>query len=559
MISREQILNKLPPFYNRRDILVNDQDVSDIITGILTTHAQYANQYDKIAPYFIGSNNYQTGANIWHFLKNNVRYKVEPESMQMLKAPAAIVTEIINSRVNTSDCKNMSLFTGGILAAINRAGGRINWCYRFGSYKFLDKMPQHVFCVINPDTNKEIWIDAVLPTYNNKKQYYYKIDKTPKNMALISLAGTDDENIIGGKKRQAKRAAKKESKAAKKAANKEKRKNFFKKLKEKVKKAGKFVLKYNPATATSRNAFLLLTKVNTRSLATNLKKLKDKGNNEAQTFWTKIGGNVSALNNAIESGAKKKRLGVICGPVRRFQTSEVNESRGSKRDRSTDPKPKIQRFQDKPAMQNKLQRFADQQQSGARMRRLVEIKTVRRDAGGTEAALTAFVPTAVAPALQPMTRSGASPYSGGGGGYATNNEEETDLPIAKEEIDQDFLDNIDDDGNIIGEAGTATAAAIAAAAPIVAVIVKLLSKNKVSDPSEDKNLIDDVTAAGEEAGADAADDIEKEAQGIETPTGDKIIQGTKQQPAAAAAKKLPLMPILLVGGGLLAFTLLKKK
>lgn len=551
-------MNKLPPFYNRRDILVNDQDVSDIITGILTTHAQYANQYDKIAPYFIGANNYQTGANIWHFLKNNVRYKVEPESMQMLKAPAAIVTEIINNRVNTSDCKNMSLFTGGILAAINRAGGRINWCYRFGSYKFLDKMPQHVFCVINPDTNKEIWIDAVLPTYNNKKAYYYKIDKKPKNMALISLAGTDDENIIGGKKRQAKKAAKKESKAAKKAANKEKRKNFFKKLKEKVKKAGKFVLKYNPATATSRNAFLLLTKVNTRSLATNLKKLKDKGNTEAQTFWTKIGGNVSALNNAIESGAKKKRLGVICGAPKVFVTGEKQERTGSRRDRNTNPKPKIQRFADKPPMQTKLQRFADQQQSGARMRRLVEIKTVRRDAGGTEAALTAFVPAAVAPALQPQTSGGGgSPYSGGGGGYARDNDAPTEETIAREEITDDLLDNIDEDGNAIGEA--VTAGAIAAAAPIVIAIVKLLSKNKISDPGEDKNLIDDVTAAGEEAGADAADDIEKEAQGIETPTGDKIIQGTKQQPAAATAMKLPLMPILLVGGGLLAFTLLKKK
>jgi hypothetical protein len=558
MISREQILKQLPPFYNRRDILVNDQDVSDIITGILTTHAQYAKQYDKIAPYFIGSNNYQTGANIWHFLKNNVRYKVEPESMQMLKAPAAIVTENINNRVNTSDCKNMSLFTGGILAAINRAGGRINWCYRFGSYKFLDKMPQHVFCVINPDTNKEIWIDAVLPTYNNKKQYYYKIDKKPKTMALISLAGTDDDNIIAGKKRQAKKAAKKESKAAKKAANKEKRKNFFKKLKEKVKKAGKFVLKYNPATATSRNAFLLLTKVNTRSLATNLKKLKDKGNTEAQTFWTKIGGNVSALNNAIESGAKKKRLGVICGAPKVFVTGEKQERTGSRRDRNTDPKPKIQRFADKPPMQNKLQRFADQQQSGARMRRLVEIKTVRRDAGGTEAALTAFVPAAVAPALQPQTSGGGgSPYSGGGGGYARDNDAPTDETIAREEITEDLLENIDEDGNAIGEA--VTAGAIAAAAPIVMAIVKMLSKNKISDPGEDKNLIDDVTAAGEEAGADAADDIEKEAQGIETPTGDKIIQGTKQQPAAAAAKKLPLMPILLVGGGLLAFTLLKKK
>jgi hypothetical protein len=264
------------------------------------------------------------------------------------------------------------------------------------------------------------------------------------------------------------------------------------------------------------------------------------------------------LNNAIESGAKKKRLGVICGAPKVFVTGEKQERTGSRRDRNTDPKPKIQRFADKPPMQTKLQRFADQQQSGARMRRLVEIKTVRRDAGGTEAALTAFVPAAVAPALQPQTSGGGgSPYSGGGGGYARDNDAPTEETIAREEITDDLLDNIDEDGNAIGEA--VTAGAIAAAAPIVIAIVKLLSKNKISDPGEDKNLIDDVTAAGEEAGADAADDIEKEAQGIETPTGDKIIQGTKQQPAAATAMKLPLMPILLVGGGLLAFTLLKKK
>lgn len=525
MVSREQILKQLPPFYNRRDILVNDQDVSDIITGILTTHYQYSKQYDKIAPYFIGSNNYQTGANIWHFLKNNVRYKVEPEKAQMLKAPAAIVTGSINGRTNTSDCKNMSLFTGGILSAINRAGGRINWCYRFASYKLWDKIPQHVFCVINPNTKSEIWIDAVLPSYNNKKNYYYKIDKQPKNMALISLAGTEN-NFIAGKKRQAKKAAKKESKTAKKAANKEKRKNFFKKLKEKAKKAGKLILKYNPATAASRNAFLLLTKVNTRSLATNLKKLKDSGNNEAQNLWTKIGGNVSALNNAIDSGAKKKRLGVICGP--------------------------------KPIMTARKPQLTNR--GGARLRSLVTIRTVRRDAGGTEAALTQFVPAAVAPAVQQTTTSGGGrTYSGGGGGYSGYDDAPTEETIATEEVSQDLLDNIDDDGNVIGAEPGLTAGAIAAAAPIVALIVKILAKNKVSTGSDDSNLLADLTKAGEAAGEEAMADIDKEAEGIETPTGNKIIEGTKQQTAAGAAMKLPLMPILLVGGGLLAFTLLRKK
>lgn len=525
MVTREQILKQLPPFNNRRDVLVNDQDVADIITGILATHQQYAKQYDKIAPYFIGGNNYQTGRNIWTFLKNNVRYKVEPESAQMLKSPAAIVTGTVNGRTNTSDCKNMSLFTGGVLSAINRAGGRINWCYRFASYKLWDKVPQHVFCVINPDTNNEIWVDAVLPTYNNKKQYYYKTDRKVNNMALVALSGT-----MAGKgkaKRQQKKAEKKAGKAAKKATAKQRRQQFFKKLKEKAKKAGKLILKYNPATAASRNAFLLLVKVNARSLATNLKKLKDRNNTEVQTLWTKIGGNVAALNAAIDSGAKKKRLGVIMGA----------------------PTASLQQRRD-VSIREKADRFTT---GGGRVRSLVTIKTVRTPTGNTEAALTAFVPTVVAPAV-PTTSPGGY---GGGGNYTGYDEAPTDEPIASEEIDESLLENIDDQGNVIGDP-VVTSAAIAAAAPIVALVIKILNKNKVSTAADDKNLADDLTKATDAAGEEAMADVEKEADGILTPTGDKILEGTKQQPAVGGGK-FPIMPALLIGGGLLAFTLLKKR
>lgn len=519
MVTREQILKHLPPFENRRDILVNDQDVADIMAGILATHKQYAKQYDRIAPYFIGSNNYETGRNIWTFLKNNVRYKVEPESAQMLKSPAAIITGTINGKTNTSDCKNFSLFTGGILSAINRAGGKINWCYRFASYKLWDKVPQHVFVVINPDTNQEIWVDAVLPTYNNKKQYYYKTDRKPTNMALVALSGT-----MAGKgkaKRQQKKAEKKAAKGA--TTPKEKRKKFFQKLKEKAKKAGKLILKYNPATAASRNAFLLLVKVNARSLATNLKKLKDKGNTEVQTLWTKIGGNVATLNATIDSGAKKKRLGVIMG------ISQL-------RDRSI--KEKADRFTASP---------------NSRVRSLVTIKTVRKPTGGTEAALTALVPTVVAPAV-PTTPSGG--YSGGGS-YPGYDEVPTEEQVATDQVDESLLENIDDEGNAIGDP-VVTSAAIAAAAPIVAMVIKILSKNKASTPGDDKNLADDLTKASDAAGEEALSDVEKEADGIFTPTGDKILEGTKQQPAAGGGK-FPIMPAVLIGGGLLAFSLLKKR
>lgn len=499
MPTREQILQHLPPFENRRDVIVADQDVADIITGILVKHQQYAKQYDKIAPYFVGANNYETGNNIWNFLKRNVRYKVEPESAQMLKAPAAIVTPYINGQTNTSDCKNLSLFTGGILSAINRAGGRINWCYRFSSYKIWDKIPQHVFVVINPDTNREIWVDAVLPTYNNRKKYYYKTDRKINDMALISLAGT-----MAGKKRQAKKQSKQQSKESRK----EKRKNFFKKLKAKAQKAGKLVLKYNPSTAASRNAFLLLVKVNARSLATNLKKLKDRGNNEVQNTWAKIGGNVAVLNNAIDSGAKKKRLGVVAGiSARADRFSPVRNKRS-----------------------------------------LIRIENLVNPSGKAEVAIRSFVPPAIVPTQRIPTAIPA-----GGGGYDNSMDDE---PIT-EEIDNSLLENIDDDGNIIGVDPTVTAAAIAAAAPIVAMVVKILSKNKVSSSGDDSNLLGDMTKAGEAAGIDAMAEIDKEAEGIMTPTGDKILEGTKPQPQSG--NKLPIMPIVLIGGGILALTLLKKK
>lgn len=560
MVTREQILNKLPPFNNRRDVLVNDQDVADIITGILATHQQYAKQYDKIAPYFIGANNYETGRNIWTFLKNNVRYKVEPESAQMLKSPAAIVTGTVNGRTNTSDCKNMSLFTGGVLSAINRAGGRINWAYRFASYKLWDKVPQHVFVVINPDTNNEIWVDAVLPTYNNKKQYYYKTDRKVNNMALVALSGT-----MAGKgkaKRQQKKAEKQAGKGAKRANAKERRKQFFKKLKDKAKKAGKLILKYNPATAASRNAFLLLVKVNARSLATNLKKLKDRGNTEAQTLWTKIGGNVATLNEAIDSGAKKKRLGVIMGPAKMvIQTQSgprnvkpAGQPLSARRD--VPIREKADRFTTGEGGEKEA-RFTTPT-GGGRVRSLVTIKTVRKPTGNTEAALTAFVPTVVAPAVPTTPAGGYGGGYGGGGSYPGYDEAPSEQPQATETIDESLLENIDEEGNVIGADPLVSGGAIAAAMPIITLILKILKKNKVSTEADDKNLLDDLTKATDAAGEEAMEDVEKEADGITTPTGDKILEGTKQQPAAGTGK-FPIMPVVLIGGGLLAFTLLKKR
>jgi hypothetical protein len=163
----------------------------------------------------------------------------------------------------------------------------------------MDKLPHHVFVVINPGTKNEIWIDPVLNGFDQKKQYYYKIDKKPKNMSLIALSGIDG---IG---RKTKKTAPKKT-SAKKTAKQTKRKQAIKKIATKLKKTGKGILKI--ALTPSRNAFLLLVKLNFKGIATNLKKVYAKNPDKLKTFWSGFNGKWDNLISNINIGSNKKPL-----------------------------------------------------------------------------------------------------------------------------------------------------------------------------------------------------------------------------------------------------------
>lgn len=280
------VLMKLSPFRNNRRVLRYSQSVGDIMSGILETHKKYAKEYDLICTKFDGATAEIIAHKVYNFLKRHTFYVVEADSKQTLRSPAAILALGANPKVGL-DCKSYSLFIGGILDAFKRRGKKIDWCYRFASYRLIDKVPHHVFVVLNPGTNNEIWVDPVLPSFNNKKQYNYKIDKKI-NMALIAVAGVG--KVSRSKAEKAKRRA--ELKA---------------KVKASIKKRGKLLIKFNPATASARNAALLLIKVNLFGLAHKLFQLRNKPNGEAKLkkFWEKIGGNYSNLTRNINEGIKK--------------------------------------------------------------------------------------------------------------------------------------------------------------------------------------------------------------------------------------------------------------
>jgi hypothetical protein len=279
------LIQKLTPVVGLNRVLKVNQNVGDIISGILVTHNKWRSDYDNISENFNASSSELIGKKIFDFLKNNTFYVIESDNAQTLRSPAAILKLGSDKKIGL-DCKSYSLFIGGILDSLNRKGKKIQWCYRFASYRFMDKLPHHVFIVINPGKN-EIWVDPVLPSFNQKKQYFYKIDKKPKKMALIQVSG------IGRRKKT-------------KQERKQRRQEIKKNIKEKIKKRGKLLLKFNPATVPARNAFLLLVKLNVFNLASRLNLLIQKDPNKLKKFWENIGGTWTNLVRNIGIGAKKR-------------------------------------------------------------------------------------------------------------------------------------------------------------------------------------------------------------------------------------------------------------
>lgn len=276
------LLQKLSPYRKQMHLIKANQSVSDIMAAIKKAHEQYRDEYKKIAVYFWAGSKRATGQKIWNFLKRNVPYKAEPDNFQTIKSPAAIIATGLNGTLR-NDCKNYALFTAGILQGLNDLGYKIPFAFRFASYNAFDNTPGHVFVVINPGKN-EIWVDPVLSSFDEKKQYTHAIDK---NM-MYSISG------VG--------ATRKEKRQAKRATRKAAGKTFGQKLK----KAGRGVLKV--AGAVPRNSFLTLVKLNVMGLATRLKLAKERKQGSLIQMWESMGGRAQNLFTAIDQGAKKKRL-----------------------------------------------------------------------------------------------------------------------------------------------------------------------------------------------------------------------------------------------------------
>ena len=188
MVNRNVLIGKVSPFLNKREIIENNQDTTDIIDALIKNHYKYASEYDKVFRYFDGGSVEETAFNVWQFLKDDFKYTIEPEKMQILRSPAAILA----SNMVGIDCKGYATWAAGTMDSYRRNTGKdFEVYYRFASYDPLDKTPQHVFCVVK-ENGVEYWIDPVLDQFDEKKQPYYYKDKKIKNMSLVAMSGINN-------------------------------------------------------------------------------------------------------------------------------------------------------------------------------------------------------------------------------------------------------------------------------------------------------------------------------------------------------------------------------
>lgn len=145
---------------------------ADIVETILYADAQSG---DFIIPdglyCLMGADDYETARNVWHFVKNNLRYQPDRPGHERVKSPGALFA----SRVG--DCKSFSIAVGALLRAFG-----IPYFYRFTAYEPGDVT--HVYVVAEAPDYGQIILDTVHSRFDSEVPYYRREDVRPRLQSI---------------------------------------------------------------------------------------------------------------------------------------------------------------------------------------------------------------------------------------------------------------------------------------------------------------------------------------------------------------------------------------
>lgn len=140
-----------------------------VVDCVISTYEAYKEQPSQLVD-DIRCEDYETQCRaVFGYLLENVVYREDPDGVQLVKTPARLIYD------GVGDCKSMSIFIGACLHCLG-----IPFVFRFVGFS-PRKIYNHVYIVANPNTNKEIILDAVEringePVFDYARQFVVKKD-----------------------------------------------------------------------------------------------------------------------------------------------------------------------------------------------------------------------------------------------------------------------------------------------------------------------------------------------------------------------------------------------
>jgi len=152
MVTPDMILERLPAYQDKWELIKKTQYVPDIVHEICTAHRLYAPLYDQFSYLFYSKNAADVADKLYDFCRTYIRYKEETVDFQTSAVPQGIVER------GYGDCKHYALINAGVIGSLNRL---YNCCFEayfyFVGYRKASE-PYHVYVsIVNGD--EEIWID----------------------------------------------------------------------------------------------------------------------------------------------------------------------------------------------------------------------------------------------------------------------------------------------------------------------------------------------------------------------------------------------------------------
>ncbi len=250
----------------------DNKDIRDLIESLVPTAKAQMREFSK---QFKAGTEKETCKRIFDYIKSNFRY-VADGGQQIVKLPSALLEKRVG------DCKSYSLFTAAILENL-----KIPYKFVYTSYS-ANPIPQHIYVV----TKDNCIIDVVYGKFNQEKKPTYKYIKDMDVRYMAGIGCSGDCGCGMGAVTLPKINLSKAKTAVTAAA-----KNAGGNL-----KTGGLV--------GGRALFLAMVQKNLDGIATKLTKVDA---NLLKSNWSKVGGDYTALQNAIRkgSGLPAKKLGFL--------------------------------------------------------------------------------------------------------------------------------------------------------------------------------------------------------------------------------------------------------